>query len=61
MRLYFQAGRTHRLAIDTDKKTWNDNFCYLGGHKQYIKISVSDYIELLKEIDFHCYDYNEKF
>lgn len=61
MRLYFQAGKNKRLAIDTEKKTWNNHYCYLGGHRQYIKISAHDYNEILQEIDFNCYDYDEKF
>lgn len=61
MRLYFSAGKNKRLAIDTARKTWNNNYFYLGGHRHYIKISAADYNELLQEIDFHCYDYEENF
>lgn len=60
MRLYFQAGKK-RLAIDTRRQTWNNDYFYLGGHRHYIKISTADYKELLQEIDFNCYDYDEKF
>lgn len=60
MRLYFQAGKK-RLAIDTRRKTWNNNFFYLGGYHHYIKISAADYTELLREIDFNAYDYDKKF
>lgn len=61
MRLYFSAGKNKRLAIDTERHTWNNNYWYLGGHKHYIKISVSDYIDIMREIDFNCFDYEEKF
>lgn len=61
MRLYFQAGKNKRVAIDTDRKTWNNNYFYLGGHRTYIKISTADYVALIREIDFNAYDYDEKF
>lgn len=61
MRLYFQSGKSKRLAIDTEKRIWNNNYWYLGSHRHYIKISVADYNELLQEIDFNGYDYEEKF
>lgn len=60
MRLYFQAGKK-RLAIDTRRRTWNNDYFYLGGFRHYIKISAGDYAELLKEIDFNAYDYDSKF
>lgn len=61
MRLYFTAGKNKRLAIDTNKQTWNNNYFYLGGFKQYIKISVSDYNRILREIDFNAWSYEEDF
>lgn len=61
MKLYFSAGKNKRLAIDTTRKTWNNNYFYLGGHRHYIKISAADFLELLREIDFNCYDYAEDF
>lgn len=60
MRLYFQAGKK-RLAIDTDRKVWNNNYFYLGAHRHYIKVSAADYKELLLEIDFNGFDYAEDF
>ena len=60
MRLYFSTGKK-RLAIDTERHTWNNHYCYLGAHRHYIKISAADYKELLLEVDFNCYDYDEKF
>lgn len=61
MKLYFSAGKNKRLAIDTERKIWNNNYFYLGGHRSYIKISAHDYNELLQEIDFNGFDYEEKF
>lgn len=61
MKLYFSAGKNKRLAIDTNRRTWNSNYCYLGAFKSYIKISVADYYNLLREIDFNCYDYDDNF
>lgn len=61
MKLYFTAGKNKRLAIDTTRKTWNNNYFYLGGHRHYIKISAADYSDLLREIDFNGYDYAEDF
>ena len=61
MKLYFAAGKSKRLAINTENKTWNNNYWYLGGHRHYIKISASDYIDILRELDFNCWDYDEKF
>lgn len=61
MRLYFEAGKNKRLAIDTERKTYNLLYCYLGAYHPYITISVKDYYNLLKEIDFNCYDYDDKF
>lgn len=61
MKLYFQAGTRKRLAIDTDRKTWNNNYFYLGGHRKYIKISTADYTDILREIDFCGYEYQEDF
>lgn len=61
MRLYFSAGKNKRLAIDTVKQTWNNNYFYLGGFKDYIKISSSDYTKIIREIDFNCWNYEDKF
>ena len=61
MRLYFSAGKNKRLALDTERRTWNNNYCYLGGYKHYIKISTGDYNEILREIDFNGWDYAEDF
>lgn len=61
MRLYFAAGKTRRLAIDTNRKTWNNHYSYLGGFREYIKISIKDYNNLLREIDFNGYDYDNAF
>ena len=61
MRLYFTAGKNKRLAIDTSRRIWNNDYYYLGPHRHYIAVSVADYNELLKEIDFNCYDYEENF
>lgn len=60
MRLYFQAGKK-RLAIDTNRKTWNNNYFYLGGYKDYIKVTLTDLRKIQAEIDFNCFDYDENF
>ena len=60
MRLYFQAGKK-RLAIDTDRHTWSNNYWYLGGHRRYIKISAKDYGEILDEINSSSYSYDAEF
>ncbi len=61
MRLYFQAGKNTRMAIDTNKRTWNNNFFYLGAFKEYIHVSRADFLKIRREIDFNCYDYDENF
>lgn len=61
MKLYFSAGKNKRLAIDTDRKIWNNNYFYLGGHRHYIKINTADYNELLQEIEINRYQYAEDF
>lgn len=61
MKLYFQAGEKKRIAIDTERKVWNDNYFHLGAHHMYIKISVKDYWRLISEIDFNAWDYEEQF
>lgn len=61
MKLYFSAGKNKRLAIDTNRRTWNNSYCYLGGYRHYIKISVSDFNDLLREIDFNAYEYEVNF
>lgn len=60
MILYFKAGKK-RLAINTEKETYNTNYFYLGGYREYIKISPTDYNKILEEIDFNCWNYDEKF
>ena len=60
MRLYFSTGKK-RIGIDTKKETYNNNYFYLGGFKDYIKISNADYTKLEKELNFNCYSYEEKF
>lgn len=60
MRLYFSDGK-HRLAIDTDRKVYNDNYFYLGGYKDYIKVKYSDIRNILTEMNFNGWDYAEKF
>lgn len=49
MKLYFQSGKSKRLAIDTENKTYSTNYFYLGGWKEYIKVSDTDYRELVAE------------
>ena len=61
MKLYFQAGRNKRVAIDTEKKTWTTDFYWLGPWHHYISISAADYKKLLQEIDFNGYNYEEQF
>jgi hypothetical protein len=39
MKLYFQSTGRKRLFIDTDKKTYSNNYYLLGGWREYIKIS----------------------
>jgi hypothetical protein len=58
MVLYFKTGK-NRLAFDTDKKIYCDNYFLLGGYKKYIKISSSDYNELRILIDDEQYTYSE--
>lgn len=60
MTLYFQAGK-QRLAINTVKRTYNTNYFYLGGYKQYIKVSATDLRRIKAEIDFNRFDYDEDF
>lgn len=60
MILYFQAGK-QRLAINTEKRTYNTNYFYLGGFKEYIKVSATDLKRIKAEIDFNCWDYEEDF
>lgn len=60
MKLYFQAGK-QRLAIDTENRTYNTDYFYLGGFKEYIKVSAIDLRRIKAELDFNCYDYEENF
>lgn len=61
MKLYFKSGTKKRLAFDTVWKTWNNNFCYLGGWKNYIKISLQDYKNLLERLEADGFLYDENF
>lgn len=61
MKLYFKSGTKKRLVFDTVRKTWNDNFCYLGGWKNYIKISLQDYKNLLERLEADGFLYDENF
>lgn len=61
MKLYFEAGKNKRVAIDTVKETYNTDYFYLGPWHTYITISVKDYTRILRELDFNMYDYEEQF
>ena len=62
MRLFFQTkSRSKRVAIDTDLQVWNDNYYYLGPWHTYVEVSTKDYIKIIQELDFNCWDYEEKF
>lgn len=60
MRLYFQSGK-HRLAIDTERKIWNNDYFYLGGYRNYINVKYSDMKDLLEEIDFSRWSFAADF
>lgn len=60
MKLYFQAGERKRLLIDTDKQQYNTDYWYLGPHREYIKISVSDYFTILQELSNNDFAYEDK-
>lgn len=62
MILYFTTTtKTSRLAIDTERKTFNDNYYYLGQDHNYICVPHSAIEELTKELDFNCYEYDSTF
>lgn len=50
MKLYFQAGKNHRLAIDTKIKGYCNNYWVLGSHKHYIKITMREMHDLMDEL-----------
>ena len=59
MKLYFQSGKNKRLAIDTENKTYCTNYWFLGGWKEYIKVSDTGYRELLAQCINDGYTYSE--
>ena len=61
MKLYFQCGKNKRLAINTTEKTYNNNFCYLGGWKTYIKVNSEAYNDILTKAKIDGYTYTENF
>jgi len=60
MKLYFQAGKK-RLAINTEKRTWNNNYYYLGPWHTYIKTDAAGLRDIARELDFNSYDYDNNF
>jgi len=60
MILKFQSGKS-RLAVDLDKKTYNDNYFYLGGWDTYIDVKSSDLKQLKSEFLENGYTYDKKF
>jgi hypothetical protein len=48
MTLYFQSGK-NRLMIDTDKKVYSTNYYWLGGWREYIKVSDTARREILAQ------------
>jgi hypothetical protein len=38
MILYFQSGKK-RLALDTERKAYTTDYCWLGGWKSYIRVN----------------------
>ena len=60
MILYFKSNKK-RLAINTDTKTYNTNYFYLGGYRDYIKLSQADYTKVIEEIEFNNYTHDENF
>lgn len=49
MKLYFKSGKTHRLMIDTDTKTFCTDYCYLGGWREYLPISDAARREIIAQ------------
>lgn len=60
MILYFKSNKK-RLAINTENKTYNTNYFYLGGYREYIKLSATDYTKIIEEIQFNNYTHDENF
>lgn len=60
MILYFKSNKK-RLAINTENKTYNTNYFYLGGYREYIKLSPADYTKIIEEIQFNNYTHDENF
>lgn len=57
MKLYFQAGKKHRIAIDFNNRCYCTDYSYLGGYRSYIQISATAYESLLGqciEAGFGC-------
>lgn len=55
MKLYFQAGKNHRLAIDTKVKVYSTNYWVLGGHKHYMKVTMRELNDLMQKIQSENY------
>lgn len=55
MKLYFQAGKNHRLAIDTKVKVYSTNYWALGSYKHYMKVSMRELNDLMKELQSENY------
>ena len=51
MKLYFQQGKNHRIAIDTWAQVYSTNDLTLGGYNHYIKITKNEYNDLLEQIN----------
>jgi len=49
MKLYFQAGKDKRIAIDTKDKVFTTDYWFLGGYKHYIKVTAEEYKDLIKQ------------
>ena len=50
MKLYFQAGKSQRLAIDTKIKGYCNDYWVLGAHKHYMKITMREMQDLMLEL-----------
>ncbi len=62
MRFYFQAGKNKRLAINTETNEYNNDYCYLGSHREYIKVSVSDFNKIWENyVDNYYMKYSKNF
>lgn len=58
MKFYFQSGKK-RLAINTETKSYSTNYFFLGGWKEYVKVSALDYRELLAQCIRESYVEND--